>query len=265
MSSEFSHLIDQAIDHFSIAGADSRYTRNEHIRQMITPSARRDGFMNIVTWAHDPARSPAEIIDAGIAPYLANGTACWWVVRPSEAALEPALVARGFLLDHEAYGLVIGTDAGPSDFAPGVTVEELGESNLEDYISVWATPATNREPIRQYLREVMERERGKLSCFLARYEGTPAGAGVVDRLPGFGNLGSAFVREEFRRRGIYRSLVAHRLGVLRAESIPVGVVLAKQATSGPILKRIGFRVVSEFKVFARPAGFSPPAGSPLSQ
>jgi GNAT superfamily N-acetyltransferase len=56
-------------------------------------------------------------------------------------------------------------------------------------------------------------------------------------------LFGAQVFPAFRGRGIYRALVAARLGFLAARGVSLAVTQARAATSAPLLERFGFETV----------------------
>ncbi len=56
-------------------------------------------------------------------------------------------------------------------------------------------------------------------------------------------------RPEFRGKGAYRGLVAHRLKLLAARAIPRAFVLARKATSAPICRKLGFKVACECRSY----------------
>jgi predicted acetyltransferase len=54
----------------------------------------------------------------------------------------------------------------------------------------------------------------------------------------------------FRRRGLYRALVASRLGYAAERGIPFVTSHARASTSAPLLERLGFETVCEFQLFS---------------
>ena len=209
--------------------------------------------MNVIThFAHRESEFQTAIAEA-LKPYRDHGLASWWIVPDGAASLEPAIKEQGFHLEHEEYGLFIDPRSAAIDSPEGTSVEELSEENFNDFISVSFRSARDPERVKAYFCQAVEREEGRLKFFLARWKGEPAGTGLLHVLGDFGNLGSGFVNEAYRRKGVYRSLVAHRLKVLKEKHVASAVVLSKQQTSGPILLKLGFEIVTRFKVFERPA------------
>jgi GNAT superfamily N-acetyltransferase len=68
---------------------------------------------------------------------------------------------------------------------------------------------------------------------------------------GTANLCDAFTLPEARRRGVYLSLVAHRLAFAREQGCTLAVTRANTRTSAPILIKRGFKPVCSFLVLAR--------------
>lgn len=75
--------------------------------------------------------------------------------------------------------------------------------------------------------------------FVALCAGTPAGAGGYSLSGEVARLWGAAVLSDFRRRGVYRALIAERIRDARARGATLALVHAEQ-TSAPILQRWGF-------------------------
>jgi hypothetical protein len=64
----------------------------------------------------------------------------------------------------------------------------------------------------------------------------------------------------FRRRGVYLSLVAHRLTIARAAGCAAAVTHAQAQSSAPILMKRGFRPLSRVFGYSRPPAETSAAG-----
>ena len=84
--------------------------------------------------------------------------------------------------------------------------------------------------------------------FLARVGGEPAGAGWATVHRDGVLLNGGAVHPRFQGRGVYRALVAARLGLAREVGAAGLGVQAKPDTSGPILSRFGFRRVGRWRI-----------------
>jgi GNAT superfamily N-acetyltransferase len=84
--------------------------------------------------------------------------------------------------------------------------------------------------------------------FLASCAGVPAGTGGFTLVEPVARLWGAAVIPEMRGRGVYRGLVASRLGAAAARGATLALVHA-EPTSSPILKRLGFRKFGERRTF----------------
>ncbi len=62
-------------------------------------------------------------------------------------------------------------------------------------------------------------------------------------------LVSASVLKECRGKGIYRALLAHRLGEALKRGFKLAVTHARENTSAPILEKMGFKTAYKYKVF----------------
>jgi ribosomal protein S18 acetylase RimI-like enzyme len=125
-----------------------------------------------------------------------------------------ALSAAGFAqVEFEQtllYGLPSET---PVPLPQGVTIEAVTDDNLEDFVR---TTAEGFEWPRAWRKTAMEGMRTDASFgayrFLARYEGEPAGVGVL-RMDedGIAHVVGGAVAPNFRRKGCHLALVHHRL------------------------------------------------------
>lgn len=67
--------------------------------------------------------------------------------------------------------------------------------------------------------------------------------------PGYGYLVGAVILEKFRGLGAYRALVQARLKDLASLEIPFAVTMAREATSAPILEKLGAETTYRAQVF----------------
>jgi len=171
--------------------------------------------------------------------------------RPTD--LPRRLLERGLVLASELAAMWAPTSAaiqGPAE----VVVEPLRRETLEEYcatcIAGWSMGESQGEALRHSVARYvgLDAYRG----FLARLGGVPVGTGLVRVYDdGVGYLQGSAVHPAYRGRGVYRALVAHRLGVLRDAGAAVGLVHARTTTSAPICARLGFRTEFESGSYER--------------
>jgi hypothetical protein len=148
-------------------------------------------------------------------------------------------------------GLRISTEQN-IDSAKGVTVEEVVESNLEDYIAAnlagWQVTGDAGEKVRQSIRADFHAGQSYRS-FLARVDGRPATTGLLRFVNGVGYLQGGSTDPALRGRGAYRALVAHRLKEALKQGVKFAYVNAIKRTSAPVLLDLGFEQVCESRSF----------------
>jgi len=224
-------------------------------------------------WALDPTfpaaqvtrsrseRAAAEVIGevaARVRRWRRPGVA-WWVssaTRPADT--EAALRARGGKQVDAVHILARGLDGDLPDLAvPGdVQVEMVADERTFRAASMVAVRGWGRrEPAPAALaRELTEtiRDLATWSSFrvVASIDGQPASSGgcTLRGAPGQGEPGQEKVAQlwgavtlrEYRRRGLYRAVLAERLRLARAHGAALALVKGRAGTSGPILLRAGF-------------------------
>lgn len=211
--------------------------------------------------ALDPGRVEARL-DELIEAVEGDGRRCLWIVGPDTRPgdLGDRLTTRGFARVREWAGLAL-TDlrAAAADSPAGVTVEPLSWANAAAYAAALARPDDERH--RAYLLACAHRYLGiperKIEILVARLDGAAAGYAVLwAAAGGVAMLADALTVPAFRRRGVYRALVARRLALARAAGCTAVVTYARTDTSAPILARRGFREL------CRVAGYLWPRGRP---
>jgi hypothetical protein len=136
-----------------------------------------------------------------------------------------------------------------------VTIEPVTEDNLEEYVRTVAGgfewPNAWREAAMQGVRT--ESTPGA-HRFLARYEGKPAGVGVlrVDE-DGIAHVVGGAVIPEFRRKGCHLALVHHRLHLAHELGCPFVMGAASfNSSSFRNQQRAGLRLAYIESEWARP-------------
>lgn len=160
-----------------------------------------------------------------------------WCLGLDEGALETALTGRG-LRFWGAQAMV--RETGPSE--PDVRVTDLDDTTREACAAVFASGWGGR--VEDQLRAL---DRPDLQTVIAWLDGEAVGAASTHLQPGCGYLMGAVVLPRARRQGLYGAMVRRRLARLNALDIPLAVTHARDATSAPILERLGFRTAFTYR------------------
>ena len=127
-----------------------------------------------------------------------------------------ALIAAGFAQVAFEQALLYGLpQEAPVPLPQGVTIEAVTNENFEDFVVTTAEgfewPKTWRKAAMQNVRTEIDPGAHR---YLARYEGKPAGVGVlrIDE-DGTAHVVGGAVAPAFRRRGCHLALVHHRLNM----------------------------------------------------
>jgi hypothetical protein len=96
-------------------------------------------------------------------------------------------------------------------------------------------------------------EQPEVCILLARLEGRVAGFANLRIEPhGVAYLCDALTAADARNRGVYLSLVAHRLSLARDQGCRIALIQAIRTSSAPILLKRGFREVCQIRGYRRP-------------
>jgi hypothetical protein len=208
----------------------------------------------------DPATVDRRL-DEILAQTEGDGSRYLWMVGPSArpADLGKRLEARGRIGAVEWDGMVLDDLSEEISGSPEVTIESLSEDNVADFAMLGAfgydDPAVYAERLAAARRYVQSSEKQVL-IYLARLGNDAAGYVSMRIEPaGVAYLRNALTLPEYREHGVYLSLSAHRLQVAREAGCTHAVVQANRQTSGPILRKRGFRAVCGFTgyVYADPS------------
>ncbi len=243
---------DAAIDAPTGGGllrADTRVIERPGWYQIVTPSTG-SAYLNEVAHSHLDASEADAIIDETIATYRELGLPVKWCVGPwtEPADTGERLASRGFE-GWDVRGMAIASDARRAEPRDGVRIEEVDETTLDAFLRTatagWGLPPEQLDAERTTHREALRERPRRAHLFAATVgEEVAATAGMLLR-DGYGYLVGAQVLERFRGRGLYRALIDARLAWLRERGIGLAVTQAREATSAPILERLGWETVFE--------------------
>ena len=90
---------------------------------------------------------------------------------------------------------------------------------------------------------------GRHCLFVAYCDGAPAAAASYVPFARSAFLMGGVVLTSYRGRGLYRALVHARLAHARARGITLATSHAREATSAPILEKLGFETVCRFPMY----------------
>jgi predicted GNAT family acetyltransferase len=130
-------------------------------------------------------------------------------------------------------------------FSQGGAARTRAKEREREAVPVLLSSGCHRTQPHRYLQSSPK----AIHIFIARLEGRPAGYALVRLEPnGTANLCDAFTLPEARGRGVYLSLVAHRLAEARKHGSTLAVTRANTRTSAPILMKRGFIPICSFFV-----------------
>jgi N-acetylglutamate synthase-like GNAT family acetyltransferase len=187
----------------------------------------------------------------------------WWAIGPSSTPpdLAERLTARGLRATIQWDCLGLSDLSAEFPVNPDVRVEALSPQNAADYAGLMA--ATEPEPaLRAQVRadklaaaqRYLARPQRDAHIFLGRLDGVAASCVVLRIEPnGVAYLRNAETLPRYRNRGLYLTLVNHRLKVAKEAGCTSAVVQAQIQSSSPILQKRGFRRVSWLRALTRPA------------
>jgi hypothetical protein len=136
-----------------------------------------------------------------------------------------------------------------------IVIEPVTSANIHEFIAVnlhgWGHEMSNPQAKARLVRFVAAQNyRG----YLARLDGNAVGAALTCLKEGYGYLLGAIVLSESRGKGIYRALTQARLGDLQKLEMRYAVTQAREATSAPVLEKIGFETAFHARIYQFGAG-----------
>ncbi len=215
--------------------------------------------------AEPPERFDEVLADLGARVKAHGGTGARIQVTPRTRPRDLAhrLETRGFVPLDEADLVVRELATAPAgsadparDAARGIDVREVRtDDDYRTYLRLSdevfgnppPPPAAEAEFFALFQRQ---REAGQPSGrFLAEESGAPVGIGGGHTNGPVLYLWGGGVLPSHRHRGVYRALVAARLDAARAAGAEIAFTVARRASSGPTLERLGFRRVGAVRLY----------------
>jgi hypothetical protein len=226
----------------ALVSRDTEIVERDGWYQVITPSTKTTQGNEVVL-----SRIAAADVDAAIHrtvdQYAAHHVPFKWCVGP---LTEPADFA-GALERHGFVGWPVrGMAIEPLSFSrtphEGVSVEPVTNDNLAEYYACWVRGWDISVPdagawIDDHRRALAT---GRFHFYLARIGGEPVGtAGLIVKRRCVYLVGGNVIAAH-QHKGVYRALLDERLTLAASLGSPLAVTQAREATSAPILEKLGF-------------------------
>jgi GNAT superfamily N-acetyltransferase len=206
------------------------------------------GYRWIAWWSFDDSACDATVV-AEVHAIRSAGIDVEWKVyghdRPSN--LTTALIGNGFVADERetlmALDLSIAHDVVEQNPPRIVELSRVADARgLEEFVS--ATTMGSAPDAAMLLATLPQQLFGDDVCaaaFVARVDGRPVGGGRIECPPGrsFASIWGGGTIEAFRRRGVFRALVAARVAHAKRAGYRYLLVEARES-SRAILQRLGF-------------------------
>jgi GNAT superfamily N-acetyltransferase len=173
----------------------------------------------------------------------------WWVRLDSPPEVADLLVARGATVDETLDVLAVDLSRGAPELLPPtrpVTLRWATDiSTLRDGTQVGVTVFGGSMPPEDRLEEEAKRDSATVAAgdggmVVAYSGGEPVGAGGISMADCVARLWGGAVRQEARRQGVYRVILAARLRYGAAHGATMALVKGRIETSAPILRQAGF-------------------------
>ena len=218
----------------------------EHDREVIRCISGEDGW-NGITWSDLDDGNADAVIAAQVSRFAELSHKWEWKLyshdRPAD--LPDRLLAAGFTRDPEEALLVAEIAAVTLEARPPADVElraVVDEPDVDALVSVHDEVfGEDHAALGRALLGALTRRPSPVAAVVAVAGQTPIAAGRVEFHAGtdFASLWGGGTVPAWRGRGVFRSLVAHRAAVARAQGFRYLQVDAS-AESQPILQRLGF-------------------------
>jgi len=173
----------------------------------------------------------------------------WWVRLDSPLEVAGLLAARGATVAETLDVLAVGLAGGAPDLLPPACALTLRWATdvptLRDGTAVGVTVFGGSMPPEERLVAEAKRDRATVASgdggmVVAYCGGEPVGSGGISMADGVARLWGGGVREEARRQGVYRAILAARLRYGAAHGATMALVKGRIETSAPILRQAGF-------------------------
>jgi GNAT superfamily N-acetyltransferase len=226
----------------ALLSRDTEIIERDGWYQVITPSTMSTQG-NEVAFSRISAHDVDGVVLRTVDQYAGHRLPFRWCLGP---LTEPRDFA-GYLERHGFVGWSIrGMAIEPSAWTrtphERVSIEPVTENNLAEYYACWVRGWDISVPdagawIDDHRRALAT---GRFHFFLARVDGECVGtAGLIAKRRSVYLVGGNVIASH-QHQGVYRALLDERLALARTLGAPVAVTHAREATSAPILEKLGF-------------------------
>ncbi|MEO7734287.1 MAG: GNAT family N-acetyltransferase [Kofleriaceae bacterium] len=232
-----------------VAARDTQVIERDGWYQVLTPSSGSYHGNEVIYSRLDPASAEPTVRDT-IRAYAAHDAPFRWCVGPpTEPAGFGALLERHGFTWMDGRGMLVEPATWTAK-PTRVALEAVTRANVEAYVVAFATGWDLALDVGARCDDVVRAlATGRFHFVMARVDGAIAAtAGFVVK-PAAAYLVGGNVLAPHRGRGIYRALIDHRLGQIRALGLPLAVTQAREATSAPILEALGFETVYRSRMY----------------
>lgn len=229
--------------------------------QIVTPSLNNPMRNAVCFNISAEAEVDAQIRET-VRLYQSKGLRCAWVVGPRTKPQDMGerLLAAGFRQLAAASGLTaelseLSLPEEPPSTEPRINIELLGEHNIDDWLHVHQVVWNVQPELAARMREARQRKafdtRHGILEYVARANKTVMGIASLHLFDDFAHLSEGAILPEFRKQGVFLSLVRKRLESIREMGHSVVTVHALHSTSAPIFRKMGFRWSCDYTYYAR--------------
>ncbi|MEK8021080.1 MAG: GNAT family N-acetyltransferase [Candidatus Parabeggiatoa sp.] len=240
---------------------DAIVTNENGWYRTVTPSSPWAADDNEILFSNLNERDADGEIETVIAEYQKLGRPMRWCVYPwtQPAYLGERLLKRGATRS-DVRAFLCDTSL-PLELVEGTEIEQVDPNSTEAYeayIEVMSSgvmssgrtlPADEVAFRRCRYRELITGPDAVMQLFIARYEGVVAGCGAMYIKEDSGWLTGDYVVPAYQARGLFQSLIAARLKVLRDMGIQIASGHGREETSVPWLKRFGFKSIYPYRIY----------------
>jgi hypothetical protein len=226
----------------ALVSRDTQIVERDGWYQVITPSTKSTQG-NEVAFSRIAAADVDTVVLRTVDQYAAHGLPFKWSVGP---LTEPADLAghleRAGFVGWSVSGMAVEPSAWTRTPHERVAVEPVTEQNLAEYYACWVRGWDISVPdagawIDDHRRALAT---GRFHFFLARVGGECVGtAGMIQKRRCVYLVGGNVIAA-YQHQGVYRALLDERIALAAQLGSPLAVTQAREATSAPILAKLGF-------------------------
>ena len=226
----------------ALVSRDTEIVERDGWYQVITPSTKSTQG-NEVVYSRIAVTDVDAVVHRTIDQYAAHGLPFKWSVGPLTEPLDfaGALERHGFV-GWSVRGMAIDPAAWTPTPHERVAIEPVTADNLAEYYACFVRGWDLSVPdagtwIDDHRRALAT---GRFHFFLARVGGEPVGtAGLIAKRRCVYLVGGNVIASH-QHQGVYRALLDERLTLAATLGSPLAVTQAREATSAPILEKLGF-------------------------